>query len=310
MLDLKTAEQSARDDVVAVAVERDVLNVSGPDAGTYLQGQLSQDVTGLSVGETTWTLLLQPQGKVDAWLRIHRLEESAFVLDVEAGFGQAALDRLKRFMLRVDMEIEVETVTMLALRGPGSAAAAGTVVDGVLTLDASWAGSDGVDLLKLGPSNVDQAEPSTTAWLSADVPVGPTVLLDVLRIQQGRPAMGAELDESTIPAAARIVEASVDFTKGCYVGQELVARVDSRGNNTPTKLYGLRFSGADAPAPGAELLMDGNAAGTVTSVAVSPANGPIGLGYLKRAVEVPAELQVIGADGAPVTVAAVELPNG
>ena len=308
MLDLRTAEQTANDNVVAVAAERDVLTVAGPDAGTYLHGQLSQNVTGLAIGQTTWTLLLQPQGKVDTWLRMHRLADDAFLLDVEAGYGQAALDRLKRFMLRVDMEIELTTVTVLALRGPGSAAAAEAAVDGVLTLDASWAGSNGVDLFLAGHNETDLANPTLSAWLSADVPVGPAELLEVLRVTDGRPAMGSELDESTIPAAARIVEASVDFTKGCYVGQELVARVDSRGNNTPTKLYGLRFVGGDAPAPGTELLADGAAAGTVTSVAVSPANGAIGLGYLKRAVEVPAELQVIGSDGTAITVAAVELP--
>jgi folate-binding protein YgfZ len=310
MLDLKTAEQLALEDVVAVTAERDLLSVSGPDAGTYLHGQLSQDVTGLAAGQTTWTLLLQPQGKVDAWLRIHRLADDGFLLDVEPGFGQLALDRLKRFMLRVDMEIELQTVTVLALRGPGSVSAAETAVDGVLTLDASWAGSNGIDLLLPGHTESDLANPVLSNWLSADVPVGPAELLEVLRVTEGRPAMGSELDESTIPAAARIVDASVDFTKGCYVGQELVARVDSRGNNTPTRLYGLRFDGGDAPAPGTELLADGSAAGVVTSVAVSPANGAIGLGYLKRAVEVSAELQVIGSDGAPITVAAVELPAG
>ncbi len=310
MLDLETAEQSAINNVVAVAAERDVLTVSGPDAGTYLHGQLSQDVTGLEVGQTTWTLLLQPQGKVDAWLRIHRLAAETFLLDVEAGFGQSTVDRLKRFMLRVDMEIDLATATMLALRGPGSGEAAETSVDGVVALDASWAGSTGIDLYAPGRTEVDPTNPGTAAWLSAEVPVGPAALLEVLRVADGRPAMGSELDESTIPAAARIVEASVDFTKGCYVGQELVARVDSRGNNTPTKLYGLRFTGDDMPAAGAELMDDGAAAGTVTSVAVSPANGGIGLGYLKRSVEVPAELQTSGADGAPVTVSAFELPAG
>jgi folate-binding protein YgfZ len=128
-----------------------------------------------------------------------------------------------------------------------------------------------------------------------------------MRIRQGRPAMGSELDESTIPAAAGIVDESVDFTKGCYVGQELVARIDSRGSNTPTSLYGLRFDGP-APAAGAELLLDGAAVGTVTSVADSPQAGPIGLGYLKRSVEVPVTLEVAAADGSTVQVEAASLP--
>lgn len=310
MLDLQTAEQSALEGVVAVPAKRDLLMVTGPDGASYLHGQVSQNVTGLAIGQTTWTLLLQPQGKVDAWLRIHRLGDESYLLDVEAGYGQQALDRLKRFMLRVDMTIELSTVTVLALRGPGSAEAAATAADGVLALDASWGGSTGFDLVRIpsDESNDDLANLDVGQWLSVEVPVGPAELLELVRVRQGRPAMGSELNESTIPAAARIVDESVDFTKGCYVGQELVARVDSRGNNTPTKLYGLRFSGQELPAVGAELVLDGAAAGTVTSVASSPAMGGIGLAYLKRAVEVPAEFDVADQTGGTLKAAAVELP--
>lgn len=116
------------------------------------------------------------------------------------------------------------------------------------------------------------------------------------------------MTESTIPAAAGVVEQSVDFTKGCYVGQELVARVDSRGNNTPTRLYGLRFDGTDVPAVGAELAVDGSNAGTITSVAVSPALGGIGLAYIKRAVAVPASLEVTDESGRVLRAEAVTLP--
>lgn len=247
--------------------------------------------------------------------------EDHYLLDVEPGHGQRALDRLKRFMLRVDLTIEVASVPVLALRSPGSAAAAATAVDGVITLAAGWGGSPGVDLVLIddaaeptvasaadGPT--DHTDRPLTVWLSADIPTGPAELLEVVRIASGKPAVGTGLDESTIPAEARVVDLSVDFTKGCYVGQELVARVDSRGSNTPTMLYGLRFHGPAVPAIGTELSLDGALAGAVTSTAVSPSLGPIGLGYLRRAVDVPATLTAIGPDGRPITVSAVDLPQG
>ena len=88
------------------AVPRDVLLVKGPDAATYLQGQLSQDVAGLEVGASAFSLLLQPQGKVDAWLRVTRTAHDTFALDVDAGWGEHVLARLKRFLLRVKVELE------------------------------------------------------------------------------------------------------------------------------------------------------------------------------------------------------------
>jgi len=214
----------------------------------------------------------------------------------------------------VDLTIELASAPVLALRGPGSGAAAATAVEAAIALAADWGGSPGVDLLLIddtgNPESPESPDRPLTAWLSAGVATGPPELLDVVRISSGRPAMGAELDESTIPAAARVVDLSVDFTKGCYVGQELVARVDSRGSNTPTSLFGLRFEGSTAPAIGSELTLDGAPAGTVTSTAFSPALGPIGLGYVRRAVEVPATLTVTGPDGGAVTVSAVDLPMG
>src|SRR5687768_12379363 len=87
-------------------VPRDVVRVSGPDAISFLQGQLSQDVDGLAVGATAWSLLLQPQGKVDALVRVTRIADDAVVLDVDGGFGDAVVTRLDRFKLRVKADID------------------------------------------------------------------------------------------------------------------------------------------------------------------------------------------------------------
>ena len=116
--------------------------------------------------------------------------------------------------------------------------------------------------------------------------------------------MGSELDDSTIPAAAGIVEQSVSFTKGCYTGQELVARIDSRGNNVPRRLVGLVFEGNAALNDDVEMTVDGQAVGVVTTAGHSGALGAdIALAYATRAVEVG---DVVQAGGTSATVQ--ELP--
>lgn len=290
----------ASDSVVAAITELDVVDVSGRDAASYLHGQLSQDVESLAVGETRWTLLLQPQGKVDAWMRIHRLGPEQFLLLVDGGYGSAVEARLQRFKLRVEAEIKTSTRPVLALRGP----ATGPVVDSLelkspmISISADW-GGPGVDLIPASGSEVEIQPPTGVLSVAPDE-------LEMIRISRGQPAMGAELDESTIPAAAGVVDVSVDFSKGCYVGQELVARIDSRGNNTPTRLVRLDIA---APAgdvqPGAELSSGGGSVGTVTSVAPAPGadDRSIGLGYIKRGTEIPGEAQLGLGDGRNVSVA-------
>src|SRR5438045_395653 len=110
-VDLRTAEG-------AVPLERDVVLVSGPEAVTYLQGQLSQDVEALGVGASAWSLLLQPSGKVDAWLRVTRLADEELALDVDPGHGDPVLARLQRFKLRTQAELARRQWTGWALRGP------------------------------------------------------------------------------------------------------------------------------------------------------------------------------------------------
>ena len=88
----------------AVVVERDVLSVTGPDAARYLQGQLSQDVVAMA-GDSAWSFLLAPTGKVDAWLRVHRIDAESYVLETDPGYGDLILTRLKRFLLRTKATI-------------------------------------------------------------------------------------------------------------------------------------------------------------------------------------------------------------
>ena len=257
-------------DLFAVPIERDVLRVTGPDALTFLQGQLSQDVAGLGDGESAWSLLLQPQGKVDALLRVTRLGAEEVVLDVDGGSGAAVAARLERFKLRIKADIEALAWACVAVRGPG----AGGVASGdALRLPVAWAGVDGVDLL--GP---DVETP-------AGVTTGSIEDYEALRIRAGWPAMGSELTESTIPAEAGIVEATVSFTKGCYTGQELVARIDSRGGNVPRRLRGIVVGSGEHPPVGATVVAGEKEVGSLTSIA-----GSVGLGYVGRGVEPPADV--------------------
>jgi folate-binding protein YgfZ len=209
-------------------IERDVVAVTGPDAGSFLQGQLSQDVLELADGGTALSFLLQPQGKVDALVRVTRVDGERFELDVDEGYGQAVADRLNRFRLRVKCDV---------------------AVFGARPMDEPWGEGDRV----------------AARW----------------------PAMGKELDDKTIPGETGLIERTVSFTKGCYTGQELVARIDSRGGNVPRH---LRLVALAAAAPeGAAVEVDGKERGTLTSVSVS---GQTALAYVHRDVAPPADVVV------------------
>ncbi len=257
----------------------EVVDVSGPDAATYLHGQLSQDISGLDIGQSAFSLLLAPQGFVEAWFRVIRRGSQQYWLVVDAGYAEAAGQRLERFKLRVDCEITVHQNTLTAVRwGPSDD---GIEIAGVLAdhqnthieIGTRWSDEPGFDIV--GPT---------------EIAVGGAELASIdaferMRIAAKRPAMGIELTDKTIPAAAGIVDRSVDFAKGCYVGQELVARVDSRGNNTPTRLYRIDFANSGVAA-GDVVFSETGEAGKVTS-AIEGADGSavVALAYLKRGAD-------------------------
>jgi folate-binding protein YgfZ len=265
-----------------VALARDVVLVEGPDALGYLQGQLSQDVEALPVGASAPALLLQPTGKVDAWLRVTRLEDGGVLLDVDAGAGEALAARLRRFLLRTKATLTPARWTGVALRGTAVADAA---IDGGHHLPTTWPGLDGVDVVAADgvpvPSDADDAQ-----------------VLEALRIACGVPAMAAEITDATIPAELGqwLIDASVSFTKGCYTGQELVARIDSRGGRVPHPLRGLAIDGA-VPEVGAAVLAGDDEVGRITSAASDPVLGAIALAPLARAVEPGAAVRVRSAAG-------------
>ena len=227
-------------------MSHDVIIVRGPDAGAYLQGQLSQDVLALGTGGSAATLLLEPSGKLGFWLTVTRTGADTFELAVDEGFGAEVVARLERFKIRTDAEVALV---------PGGRPDAGGAARG-----------DEVD-----------------------------------RITAGLPKMGAEITDGVIPAelGQAVIDASVSFTKGCYTGQELVARVDSRGGNVPRHLRGLVIDGDQPPLPGSEIVVGDKVVGTVTSSAFAPARGAaIALALVHRSVEPPAAAVVRGPSSA------------
>jgi folate-binding protein YgfZ len=274
--ELDAQYRALRNDVGAVWLPRDVAAVSGPEAEVYLQGQLSQDVTALAPGDAALSFLLQPQGKVDALVRVARHAPDRFTIDVDGGYGTAVVERLNRFKLRTKVDIESIDWRCLALRGPRAhdVAAGG--------LPADWPGLSGVD--RLGPD----------AETPAGVPVCALEAYEAVRIEAGVPVMGRELTERTIPAEAGqfVIDRTVSFTKGCFTGQELVARIDSRGGNVPRLLRGVVVEADVRPPEGAVLLAQDKPAGELTSVAGPVAGRVVALAYVARAVTPPADVEL------------------
>jgi folate-binding protein YgfZ len=276
--------------VTGRTVRRDVVTVTGPDALSYLQGQCTQDLEGIAPRESRDAILLSPQGKLEAAVRITSLGPEQLLVDCTAGFGDAVLSRLARFKLRVKVALTLDRWSCVELRGPQApvvvANAGPTNAAGPenVVIAVAWGELQGVDLL--GPH----------AMLPAGIEEGEDEAFEVARIEVGWPAMGSELDERTIPEEAGLNDRAVSFTKGCYTGQELVARLDARGNNVPRRLRGLVVE-AGAPDPvvaGDTIEVDGAEVGVLTSVAWSPARrAAVALGYVRRGVEVPAAARVL-----------------
>jgi len=291
--------------------ERGKLVVSGPEAAEYLQGQLTNDVEALSPGEGQYAALLDRKGHMQADMRLLRTGAEEFWIDTEAVALEAARRHLE--MYKIGRDVAVADVSgeraILSLIGPRSVEIAGTAalpefaceetaVEGVKCLAV---GTDrGVDLI----AKAGEATGLREALLARGGAEVSAEAAEVLRIEAGTPRFGAEMSAETMPAEAGIVERAVSFTKGCYIGQEPVARLHYKGR--PNRhLRGLALS---APATAGESLRLGEKeVGRVGGAALSPARGPIALAIVRREAEPGSELAV-GEDG--VTARVVDLPFG
>lgn len=291
--------------------DRALLRVSGPNAAEYLQGQLTNDVEALEPGEGQHSTLLDRKGRIQADLRVLRPLPEEVLLETEPESRAAAFRHLG--MYSVGREVEIADVsdehTVLSLIGPRAVEIAGTAalpedfceparVGGVDCLAAG--GREGVDLIA---PRAEAARVLEALREAGAVPIS-AAAAEILRVEAGVPRFGAEIGPETMPAEAGIVERAVSFTKGCYIGQETVARLHYKGR--PNRhLRGLRLS---APAaPGASVRLGEKEVGRLGGAVVSPTLGPVGLAILRREAEPGAEVAV-GEDG--VTAEVIDLPFG
>jgi tRNA-modifying protein YgfZ len=290
---------------------RGKLIVSGGEAAEYLQGQLTNDVEALAPGEGQYAALLDRKGHMQADMRVLRLSAEEIWIDTEPEALAAAKRHLEMYKIGRDVAIADLTAerAIVSLIGPRSVEIAATAALPEHTSEATKIGgveclavgtADGIDLIAKA---VDAADLREALIGAGAVEVGAEAA-EVLRIEAGTPRFGAEMSAETMPAEAGIVERAVSFTKGCYIGQEPVARLHYKGR--PNRhLRGLELS-APAP-PGAPLRLGEKEVGRIGSARVSPARGPIALAIVRREAEPGAELAV-GEDG--VTARVIDLPFG
>ena len=272
MKEINKVFEAYKKETYALSLQRDVICIDGPDAGKYLQGQLSQDVLGMEEGESLWSFLLNPDGKVNAWLRVTQIEKNQYLLDMDKGSGESVIARLLRFKLRTDCELALEEWEGVTIVGKDATTYSGKSTAKQIVAQTAWLKIDSVDIIGGDTKAHSERYPQ------------PQQSYDFMRIINCIPKMGTELHEKVIPAETGLVEKSVSFTKGCYTGQELVARIDSRGNKVPRNL--MVITSHESIAIGDEVEVDGISSGRLSSVA-SESNLTVGLAYIARKVSSP-----------------------
>ena len=284
----------------------ELVTVRGHDATSFLQGLISQDVAALPEGGVGRSLLLGPEGKLRAVLWVLK-GENEITLVADRGRGETLTADLGRYRFRVDAAIEPVQEEVIGVWGP----AAGSVLEQVnLPKPAGWIRRNQVLVayLPLGglPRYIvvgaDRRELEAT-----EARLAGSLAADAIRVEAGEPVMGRDLDEKTIPQESGLVPATVSFTKGCYLGQELVARIDSRGH-VNRLLRGVVVGTNVLPPEGAELVFEDQPVGHLTSVAESlTLRAPVGLALVRREVE-PDSPVIIRWEGASVTGTVRHLP--
>ncbi len=250
---------------------RAFVRVRGPEAGAYLNRMVSNDVEALEPGESCEALLLTPKARVIATIVVARQGDEDFLLLTEPELGERLRHELLRYRFAAKCAIEPERHRSLLVLG-------GDAPSGAI-------------------ANRDYGVPAYEL-VGADAPPAAEHVaddeLERLRILARTPRHGHELDDRVLPAEAGLEERSISFTKGCYPGQEPVARLHYRGRaNRGLRL--LAIDGDELPAYDAELVLDGQVVGRVTSSARDPEHRIVALAYVRREVADDAELAVEGA---------------
>ena len=249
----------------------------GVDAIRFLNDLISQEIGDLEPGAVRRSLLLTPQGKIDHIIWVLRGEDEVGLI-VDDGRGEDLSSTLGRYRIRVDVEIESSPLDPWLVVGPFRGDPGRWAGDrSNLIADVSWSTL---------PRSLLVGERPALPILAADD-------YEALRIEAGEPLVGVDVSDSTIPQETGLVAETISFDKGCFLGQELVARLDSRGGRVNHHLRILRFDGA-APEVGADVNKGSDQVGVLSSSAKN-----VGLSLLRRGVEA-GEKVTVGEDEAVV----------
>jgi folate-binding protein YgfZ len=238
---------------------REFVGARGPDAASYLQAMVSNDVEALGIGNACEALLLTAKARLIAPLVAYRRGVDDYLLLTEEGLGERVRTTLLRSRFAAKCEIELESHSSVVVLG----------------------GTEGIP-------TADYGIPAFEVLDEAHEPTVEAAELELLRIRAGTPRFGRELDDRVLPAEAGLEARAVDFEKGCYPGQEPIARQHYRGRVNRT-LRVLEIEGGDLPEYDAELTYDDKVIGRVTSAARDE-DRVVGLGYVR--VEIPRDVEV------------------
>jgi folate-binding protein YgfZ len=298
--------------------------LTGADRRSYLQGLLTNDIAALTPGSGCYAAMLTAQGRMMTDMRVLELGNT-LLLDVPLDVTAAIRDHLDRFVFSEDVQVEEATATHaeVGIRGPAALAVlvkaglegeaptslfgnVGVRIAGAeaILVRSDEGGVDGYDLI---------ATPAAATAIAAAVAAAGAVRVsdadaETVRIENGRPRFGADMDSDTIPLEAGLEDRAISRSKGCYVGQEVIVRVQDRGHGrVARRLVGLSFDpSTSVPGSGARIASGDRDIGRVTSAAWSPDLGrPVALGYVHRDFTDPGT--ALTADGAKAVVVALPM---
>ena len=302
--------------------DRGKLRLTGSERVAFLHGQVSNDVKSLEPGRGQYTALLTPKGQMVADGRILLRQDDA-LLDTEPGREATVFGLLERHLISEDVELTDVTggFALLSLVGPASPEVVTLTLGGthphldehrhcdrhgVLVVGTRLGALEGLDLLV----PIDRAACVLQSLLERGKPLGLAPVgfaaMEIARVEAGVPRFGADMGEETLPLEANLTERALSFTKGCYVGQEVIARASYRGG-VRRKLSGFRLDAGPLPAGPATLFKsvgDAKSAGELTTAVISPRFGAIALGYARREHQAPGT-ELVAPDGRRAVVCAL-----
>jgi glycine cleavage system T protein len=306
---------------------RGLARITGTDRQRFLHAMVSNDTQSLQPGQGCYATFLTNKGKIVADFVVYA-DADAYLLDLEPQVVRPFIAALEEFVISEDVVLSDESAQwgLLSLQGPRAAELLALVLEQnvpdlpsyahmlcqlaghqVRLIRRSHTGELGYQLL--APLGI-LPELWQTLWqhhAAYDLRAVGLETLEVLRVEAGLPVYGRDMTDDTIPIEANLTDA-VSYTKGCYIGQEVIARLESRGH-VNRKLVGLLLSGETLPEPGATILSSAREAGWVTSVAYSPARQQnVALGYVRREVWTPGTCLEVQTHGTTVHALVVELP--